>query len=263
MACVGACASVACGGATPAEISKPAAGAAPTSAANVRPSSVGMANGKEGGSPLTDGTEVAFRERFEQPSPTPGQLGPAWNLFGVAMGKREVHVGADGLSIQVLSGEKAWDAVGARTSRVRVDGDFDLRGRFRDFSSDGNGASKLIVVDAAAPRGEAAYVERIQIDGKNLFKVGGEVSGSLEDWGFVPTDAKAADLRLIRKGGLIQGFYRTGEQGPWHEIAAGQPVPKSMPKIVKFGVKQSGDTQKRAQARWIELTMDGQVLRTE
>ncbi len=251
------CWTAACGGAS---APSPEARVAPAAAA-ATPSAV--SKGKVEGSALTDSTEVSFRERFEQPSQAQGQLGPAWNLFGVAPGKREVQVSADGLSLRIVAGDKAWDAVGARTSRVRVEGDFDLRGRLRDFSADGNGAAKLIVVDAASPKGEAAYVERIQIDGKNLFKFGGEVGGNLEDWGFVPADAKAADLKLIRKGGVIQAFYRLGEQGAWREIARAQPVPSSMPKVIKFGVKLSADTQKGAQARWTEIAMDGQVLRTE
>jgi hypothetical protein len=100
----------------------------------------------------------------------------------------------------IAQAEKAWDAVGARTARVKVDGDFDLRGRFRDFSAKGNGSAKLIVVDATTTKGEAAYVERIQIDGKNLFKFGGDAGGSLENWGFAPTDVDRGDLRLTRQG---------------------------------------------------------------
>jgi len=190
-------------------------------------------------------------------------VGTTWNLFGVAKGKREVTATPGGLVVRVVQGEKAWDAVGMRTSHVRVDGDFDLRGRFRDFSAAANGSAKLIVVDAAQPRGEAAYVERIRIDGKNLFKFGGEVDGSLENWGFVATDLGGADLRLVRKDGMLHAYYRAADQGPWTEFARAQAVPRSMPRLVKVGVKVSADAQKSVEVRFTELTVDGQLSRTE
>jgi len=213
---------------------------------------------KSAGSELTDNTPVAFRADFSG-----AKVVHPWNVFGAQSGNREVKGGADGLSIRIADAERAWDAVGARTAKLKVDGDFDLRGRFRDFSTHGNGSTKLIVVDASNPRGEAAYVERIQIDGKNLFKFGGEVDGSLETWGFVPTDAAGGDLRIERAGNMLHAYARPNERSPWSEIGKGQATPKSMPRIVKFGVKLSAEAHKSAQVRWVELTLNGQVIRME
>jgi hypothetical protein len=207
---------------------------------------------------LTDNAPVAFRADFSGV-----ELGHPWNVFGAQAGNREVKGGPDGLWIKIASAERAWDAVGARTAKLKIDGDYDLRGRFRDFSAQGNGSAKLIVVDASNPRGEAAYVERIQIDGKNLFKFGGEVEGSLENWGFVATDATGADLRIARLGRTLRAYTRPNERSPWNEFAQVQEVPKSMPRIVKFGVKLSAEAHKSAQVRWVELTLNGQVIRNE
>src|SRR5205823_14470884 len=143
-----------------------------------KPSPVAAPSATSAGSELTDHSPVAFRADFSAP-----ELGQPWNVFGAQNGNREVKGGKDGLWIKIADAERAWDAVGARTAKLKAEGDYDLRGRFRDFSAKGNGSAKLIVVDAANPRGEAAYVERVQIDGKNLFKFGGEVEGSLENWG--------------------------------------------------------------------------------
>jgi len=211
-----------------------------------------------GGSDLSDKAPVAFRADFSA-----AELGHPWNLFGAQNGNREVKGGTDGLWIKIADAEKAWDAVGARTTTIKVDGDFDLRGRFRDFAARGNGSAKLIVVDAKAPRGEAAYVERIQIDGKNLFKFGGEVEGTIENWGFVPTDATGGDLRLVRQGWALHAYARPDERSSWNEFAPAQPAPKSMPRVVKFGMKLSAEAHKSAQVRWVDLTLDGQVIRTE
>lgn len=208
-------------------------------------------------SELSDKAPVAFRADFSS-----SELGHPWNIFGAQNGNREVKGGADGLWIKIADAEKAWDAVGARTATIKVDGDFDLRGRFRDFSGRGNVSAKLIVVDAKAPRGEAAYVERIQIDGKNLFKFGGEVDGSLEDWGFVPTDAAGADLRLARQGSTLHAYTRPDERGSWTEFAPAQAAPKSMPRVVKVGFKLSAEAHRSAQVRWVDLTLNGQVIRT-
>jgi hypothetical protein len=208
------------------------------------------------GSALSDNAAVAFRADFANLDAS--QL---WNLFGGQNGNREVKGGPDGLWVKVASGERPWDAVGLRTSKLRVEGDFDLRGRFRDFAAGGNGSAKLIVVDAASPRGEAAYVERIQIDGKNLFKFGGEVEGSLENWGFVPTDASGGDLRLARVGDTLHAYTRADENAKWTEFAAPQPVPKTMARTLKVGVKLSSETHKSAQVRWVDLTLNGSLLR--
>jgi hypothetical protein len=213
---------------------------------------------KSAGSELTDNTPVAFRADFSG-----AELGHPWNIFGAQGGNREVKGGKDGLWIRIADAERAWDAVGARTAKLKAEGDYDLRGRFRDFSAKGNGSAKLIVVDAANPRGEAAYVERVQIDGKNLFKFGGEVEGSLENWGFVPTDATGGDLRIVRLGRTLRAYARPDERSSWNEFAQVQEVPKSMPRVVKFGVKLSAESHKSAQVRWVELTLNGQVVRLE
>jgi hypothetical protein len=222
-----------------------------TSAAPAPPSD------KVAGSELTDQTPVAFRADFS------GEIGQPWNVFGAQNGNREVKGGKEGLWIKIADAEKAWDAVGARTAKIKVEGDYDLRARFRDFSARGNGSAKLIVVDAGNPRGEAAYVERIQIDGKNLFKFGGEVDGSLENWGFTPTDATGGDLRIVRLGRSLRAYFRADERSAWKEFGTVQEVPKSMPRVVKFGVKLSSEVHKSAQVRWVELTLNGQVMRVE
>jgi len=220
------------------------------------PAEKGPAPAASSGSPLSDNAAVAFRADFANLDA--GQL---WNLFGGQNGNREVKGGPDGLLVKIADGEKPWDAVGLRTAKLKVDGDFDLRGRFRDFSAGGNGSAKLIVVDAASPRGEAAYVERIQIDGKNLFKFGGEVEGSLENWGFVATDATGADLRLARVGETLHAYMRADENAKWTEFTSAQPVPKTMARVLKVGVKLSSETHKAAQVRWIDLTLNGTLLR--
>ena len=208
-------------------------------------------------SDLGDGV-VAFKSDFSTP-----ELGAPWNVFGAQSGNRQVKGGPDGLWVKIAQAEKSWDAVGARTAKVKVDGDFDLRGRFRDFSAKGNGSAKLVVIDAASTKGEAAYVERIQIDGKNLFKFGGDVGGSLENWGFAPTDVDRGDLRLVRQGNTLHAYTRPDERSPWTEFAPAQPAPKSMAKVLKFGVKLSSETNLSAQVRWVEVTMNGQIVRME
>jgi hypothetical protein len=209
-------------------------------------------------SELSDNKGVAFRADFSA-----AELGAPWNIFGAQSGNRQVKGGPDGLWVKIAQAEKAWDAVGARTAKVKIDGDFDLRARFRDFSAKGNGSAKLIVVDAATTKGEAAYVERIQIDGKNLFKFGGDVGGSLENWGFAPTDVDRGDLRLVRQGDTLHAYTRPDERSSWTEIGKPQPAPKTMPRVVKFGVKLSSETNLSAQVRWVDLTMDGQLIRSE
>jgi hypothetical protein len=210
------------------------------------------------GSLLSDKMSVAFRADFSAP-----ELGGPWNIFGAQKGNREIIGSSDGLWIKIAEAEKQWDAVGARTARIKIDGDFDLRGRFRDFSARGNGSAKLIVVDAATPRGEAAYVERIQIDGKNLFKFGGEVNGSLENWGFAPAEGNGGDLRLIRLSNVLHAYARPDEKTPWKEFAPSEPAPSSMPAVVKFGMKLSAEAHKSAQVRWVDLTVNGHLVRNE
>jgi hypothetical protein len=209
-------------------------------------------------SDLADNVGVAFRADFSAP-----ELGQPWNVFGAQSGNRQVKGGPDGLWIKIAQAEKAWDAVGARTAKVKVDGDFDLRARFRDFSAKGNGSAKLIVVDAATTKGEAAYVERIQIDGKNLFKFGGDAGGTLENWGFTPTDVDRGDLRLVRQGSTLHAYTRPDERSSWTEFAPAQPAPKTMPRVLKFGVKLSSETNLSAQVRWVDLTMNGQIVRAD
>jgi hypothetical protein len=243
-----------CGGAQSAAPTAPATAGPPSSDATgaAKPPADPAAS-----SELSDKTPVAFRADFSS-----SQLGHPWNVFGALNGNREVKGGAEGLWIKIADAEKAWDAVGARTAAVKVEGDFDLRGRFRDFSGRGNVSAKLIVVDAKSPRGEAAYVERIQIDGKNLYKFGGEVDGSLENWGFVPTDTAGADLRLARQGNTLHAYARPDEKASWTEFAPAQAAPKSMPRVVKVGFKLSAEAHRSAQVRWIDLTLNGQVTRT-
>jgi hypothetical protein len=223
-----------------------------------KPSTSPASADKVSGSELTDQAPVAFRADFSN-----GELGHPWNVFGAQNGNREVKGSKEGLWIKIADAEKAWDAVGARTAKLKIEGDYDLRGRFRDFSARGNGSAKLIVVDAGNPRGEAAYVERVQIDGKNLFKFGGEVEGSLENWGFVATEVTGGDLRIVRLGRSLRAYARPDERSPWSEFASVQEVPKSMPRVVKFGVKLSAETHKSAQVRWVELTLNGQVVRAD
>jgi hypothetical protein len=251
IALLGTLAVISCGGAPAPSAS------APASPKPVAAQAASPAPRKVPGSPLTDGAEVTFRETFGR-----GDLGGAWTLYGVASGIREIKAGSGGLWLRVVKAEKNWDAVGARTAHARLEGDFDLRGRFRGFTGGGSNASaKLLVVDAGSPQGEAAYVERIQIDGKNAVKVGGEVDGTLETWGLAITLANDGDLRLVRKAGKLQGLYRVGEQGPWTEIAAARPVPKTVPAVLKFGVKLSAEADKGAQVSFTELTLDGTVTK--
>lgn len=250
---------VACGGSTPepksgARASESKSGESAT-VANARESAAPAPSGPK--SDLGDGV-VAFKSDFSSP-----ELGAPWNIFGAQSGNRQVKGGPDGLWVKIAQAEKSWDAVGARTAKVKVDGDFDLRGRFRDFSAKGNGSAKLIVIDAATTKGEAAYVERIQIDGKNLFKFGGDVGGSLENWGFAPTDVDRGDLRLVRQGNTLHAYTRPDERTPWTEFAPAQPAPKSMAKVLKFGVKLSAESNLSAQVRWVEVTMNGQIVRME
>jgi hypothetical protein len=236
-----------CGGAVPeVKVAPPVANDAPAATEKGAPE----------GSALSDHTAVAFQADFAHLD-----VDRLWNVFGGLNGNREVKGDADGLLVKIADAERPWDAVGLRTSKLKVDGDFDLRGRFRDFTAGGNGSAKLIVVDAASPRGEAAYVERIQIDGKNLFKFGGEVEGSLENWGFVPTDTTSGDLRLTRVGEMLHAYARPDEKSPWKEFAAPQPAPKSMARTLKVGVKLSAETHKSAEVRWVDLTLNGTLLR--
>src|SRR5258706_13181718 len=202
----------------------PRTASAPTvtlGAAPDKTSAGGVPADKSAGSALTDQAPVAFRADFSN-----GELGSPWNVFGAQNGNREVKGGKEGLWIKIADADRAWDAVGARTAKLKVEGDYDLRGRFRDFSARGNGSAKLIVVDAGNPKGEAAYVERVQIDGKNLFKFGGEVEGSLENWGFVATDATGGDLRIVRLGRTLRAYARADERASWSEFAQVQEGPK-------------------------------------
>jgi len=246
-----------CGGSAP----EAKTSASPSAAASPRSASASSAAASGPSLPssdLSDNTGVAFRADFSA-----AELGSPWNVFGAQSGNRQVKGGPDGLWVKIAQAEKAWDAVGARTAKVKVDGDFDLRARFRDFSAKGNGSAKLIVVDAASTKGEAAYVERIQIDGKNLFKFGGDAGGQLENWGFAPTDVDRGDLRLARQGDTLHAYTRPDERSSWTEFAKPQPAPKTMPRVVKFGVKLSSETNLSAQVRWVDLTMNGQLIRSE
>jgi hypothetical protein len=61
----------------------------------------------------------------------------------------------------------------------------------------------------------------------------------------------------------LHAYTRPDERSSWTEFAPPQPAPKTMPRVVKFGVKLSSETNLSAQVRWIDLTMNGQVIRTE
>jgi hypothetical protein len=189
------------------------------------------------------------------------QVGSPFNVFGALAGKRRATGGPEGLWLQILSADKAWDAIGVRTAKVKVDGDFDLRGAFRGFLSGGNGSTKLIVVDAASTRGEAAYVERIRIDGKDLYKFGGEIEGSLENWGFVEAKGDASELRLERRGNALHAYQRMDLNSPWAEFAPPQPAPKTMPRVLKVGVKLSAEAGRAAEVTWTRLLLDGNIIR--
>ncbi len=248
----------ACGGASSSNARSPGSPEATPAGTTAGPANPTATPAASSGSELADNAPVAFRADFSNP-----EVGLPWNIFGAQSGNREVKGGSDGLWVKIADAEKAWDAVGARTAKVKVDGDFDLRARFRDFSARGNGSAKLIVVDAAMPKGEAAYVERIQIDGKNLFKFGGEVEGSLENWGFIPTDATGADLRLARQGNKLHAYTRPDASSSWKEFARAQDVPRTMPRVVKVGVKLSAEAHRSAQVRWVDLIVNGQVIRSD
>jgi hypothetical protein len=206
----------------------------------------------------SDLSEPAFSADFSVREPS-----SPWNVFGARAGNREVYGGAEGLWLKIATAEKAWDAVGMRTARIEVDGEFDLRAGFFDFSAPGNASAKLLVLDAEGARRDAAYVERIQIDGKNLLKFGGEVEGSLENWGFVPTEISAGELRLVRRGGFLYGYARPDNTEVWAEIGPSQAVPRSMPRLVKFGVRLSAEARKSAQVRFAWLTLRAKVLRKD
>jgi hypothetical protein len=225
----------------------------PKPSASARTDEAPRGSGKAKGSPLTDDGEVAFRADFSK-----AEIAAPWNVFGLSTGNREASGGAAGLQLRIATADKAWDAVGVRTAKVMVDGDFDLRARFRGFSATGNGSAKLIVVGTTS-RQDAAFVERIQIDGKNLVKFGGDIGGSLENWGFAPVDAKGGDLRLARKAGVLHAYARSGESGAWNEFARPMPAPSTMPRTLKFGVKLSAENRGSAEVTWSELTVDGQI----
>ena len=71
------------------------------------------------------------------------------------------------------------------------------------------------------------------------------------------------DLRLVRRDWVMHAYARPDERSSWNEFAPAQPAPKSMPRTVKFGMKLSAEAHKSAQVRWVDLTLDGQVIRTE
>lgn len=252
-----------CAASSPLKETTPAAGGGETPAAG--PSgSAQTAAGKEPqtaplpGSDLTDNTPPALRADFSR-----GESSWPWTVFGTSRGVREARGGADGLWLRITQGQKPWDAISVRTLHIKIEGDFDLRGHFRDFLGSGDVSAKLIAVDASALTGEAAYVERIQIDGKNLFKFGGEVNGALENWGFVATDAKAGDLRLAREGDTLRAYARTEPRGAWNEIPSIARASTPLPHIIKFGVKLSAGAKQSADVRWTELTIRGKVIRAD
>ena len=108
-----------CGGAASTPPTTPAPATAETTGAAKPPTDSAAS------SELSDKTPVAFRADFSS-----AQLGHPWNVFGAQNGNREVKGGSEGLWIKIADAEKAWDAVGARTAAVKVDGDFDCAGDF-------------------------------------------------------------------------------------------------------------------------------------
>jgi hypothetical protein len=255
-----------CGGSS----SEPARSAAPGSAApgEARSSRATSGNAESaanvavgahaGGGGASEDADPAFETKFESREP-----GYPWNPFGVRGAERQVYGGPEGLWLKVARAEKAWDAVGIRTARIEIDGDFDLRGGFGDFGAPGNASAKLLVVDAKGRPGDSAFVERIQIDGKNLLKFGGEVDGSAENWGFTPTELVAGELRLVRRGATLHGYARADNSEMWAEIGRGQAAPRSLPSLVKFGLRLSAEAQKSAQVRWLWLTMRGALVKRD
>jgi hypothetical protein len=202
-----------------------------------------------------DETAPAFQTDFPV-----RDIAEPWNIFGAREGNRMAFGGPEGLWLKIARGEKAWDAVGIRTNRIEVDGDFDLRAGFRDFSGLGNASAKLLVIDAKGRPGDSVYVERAEIDGKSLLKWGGDVQASSENWGFVPSDIASGELRLVRKGSTFLAYARPNDSEMWSQIGPPQPVPRSTGTLAKFGVRLSTEAGKSAQVRWAWLTMRGHVI---
>jgi hypothetical protein len=94
-------------------------------------------------------------------------------------------------------------------------------------------------------------------------KFGGDIGGSLENWGFAPSDAKGGDLRLTRVAGTLHAYTRSGETGAWTEFARPMAAPTTMPRALKFGVKLSAENHGSAQVKWTELTVDGRMVTAE
>jgi hypothetical protein len=241
-----------CGGS---QGSRPSAPATPEPAAAASPTESKAASVPGG---IAEDATPAFQTTFPDREP-----GYPWNVFGARGPQRQLYGGPEGLWLKIARAEKAWDAVGLRTARVEIDGDFDLRAAFQDFAAPGNASAKLLVIDAKGPRGDTAYVERTQIDGKNVIKFGGEVEASGENWGFAPTELSAGELRLVRRGGTFHGYARPDNSEMWAEIGSGQAVPRSMPALVKFGVRLSAEAQKSAQVRWPWLTIRGAIVKRD
>jgi hypothetical protein len=245
---------VGCGGAPASPASSPPTPARePAAAASPAEKKAGGASGG-----TAEDAEPAFQTKFAEREP-----GYPWNPFGARGSERQVWGGPEGLWLKVARAEKAWDAVGLRTARIEIDGDFDLRAGFSDFAAPGNASAKLLVIDAKGPRGDTAYVERTQIDGKNLVKFGGEVEASGENWGFAASELSAGELRLVRRGGSFHGYVRPDNSEMWAEIGSGQAVPRSMPALVKFGLRLSVEAQKSGQVRWPWLTLRGAVVKRD
>jgi hypothetical protein len=245
-----------CGGASSGGAQSPARAADERKMESAAPGAGGVSLGAPASGAASEEANPAFETRFELREP-----GYPWNVFGAKGAERQLWGGPEGLWLKIARAEKAWDAVGLRTAMVEIDGDFDLRAGFVDFSAPGNASAKLMVIEPKGPRGDTAFVERLQTDGKNVFKFGGEVEGSAENWGFTSTELKSGELRLVRKGDKLHAYARPDNSEMWAEIGQGQAVPRSLPSAVKFGVRLSAEAQKSAQVRFPWLTMRGALVK--
>src|SRR5262249_43835084 len=81
--------------------------------------------------------------------------------------------------------------------------------------------------------------------------------------GLRPSELAAGELRLVRRAGTFHGYVRPDNSEMWTEIGSGQAVPRSMPALVKFGVRLSAEAQKSAQVRWPWLTLRGAVVKRD
>ena len=60
---------------------------------------------------------------------------------------------------------------------------------------------------------------------------------------------------------MLHAYTRPDEKASWTEFAPAQAAPKSMPRVVKVGFKLSAEAHRSAQVRWVDLTLNGQIVR--